>query len=81
METNTIKMFGAMWCKDCRLAKRILDEAKVTYEYIDLEETPDAAIIAEEISGRKNIPVLLYPDGTHQTEPSAEEIRTKLSTL
>ena len=36
---------------------------------------------AKEISGRTNIPVVVFPDGTHQVEPRNEETAAKLEEL
>ena len=80
-ETPSIRIFGADWCGDCRRAKRVFGEAQVAYEWIDLVETPAAADVAADISGRKNIPVITYPDGTHQVEPSDADMRSKLAEL
>lgn len=76
-----IRVFGADWCRDCRVAKRAFADLGVPYEWIDLVELPEAAMVAAEISGRKNIPVITYPDGSHQVEPSNADIRAKLSAL
>lgn len=76
-----ITMFGADWCGDCRRATRVLRDAGVHYTYIDLEADPAAADVARDISGRTNIPVITYPDGTHQVEPSNADMRAKLAEL
>lgn len=76
-----IIMFGADWCGDCRRAKRVFDAAGVEYRYVDLVQDPAAADIARDISGRTNIPVILYPDRSHQVEPSDGDLRNKLAEL
>lgn len=76
-----ITMYGADWCGDCTRAKRFFDERGVTYEWIDLEADPSAADRAREIGGRPNIPVIVYPDGTNQVEPSNHELEAKLTEL
>jgi glutaredoxin-like protein len=76
-----VKMFGAQWCIDCRRTKKQLDDLGVAYEYIDLEADPAAADVAREISGRTNIPVVVYPDATHQVEPSNADVESKLREL
>jgi len=78
---SQIRMFGADWCGDCRAAKRVFGELGVDYQWIDLVAEPEAAEVAEEISGRKNIPVITYPDGSHQVEPSPADMKAKLSEL
>jgi mycoredoxin len=78
---SEIKMYGAAWCGDCRRTKRFLDENKVEYTYIDSEITPDAADTIVSISGRQNIPLLVFADGTHMTEPSDIDLKAKLESL
>ncbi|WP_460775562.1 glutaredoxin family protein [Microbacterium sp. GXF7504] len=80
-ENATITMFGADWCRDCRRTKAQLDELGVAYEYVDLEQDPAAADVAKEISGRTNIPVVVYPDATHHVEPSNADVEAKLREL
>ena len=78
---DTITMFGATWCIDCRRTKKQLDELGITYTYIDLEAEPAAADVAREISGRTNIPVVVYPDASHHVEPSNADVESKLREL
>ncbi len=79
--TDQITMFGAEWCRDCRRTKAQLDGLGVAYRYIDLEAEPAAVEVAREISGRTNIPVVVYPDATHHVEPSNDDVEAKLREL
>ena len=81
MTTPTLTVYGADWCGDCRRTKAQLTSLGVAFEDVDLTATPEAAKIAHEISGRTNIPVVVYPDGTHQVEPSNLEVAAKLHLL
>jgi len=76
--TSPITMYGAEWCIDCRRAKTLLETKGVEFDYIDLEAIPSAADAALAISGRTNIPVITFPDGTHQVEPSNADLEAKL---
>jgi mycoredoxin len=78
---KTITMYGAEWCGDCRRSKKLLDSMGVDYDYIDLEVNVEAADVARGISGRTNIPVVAFSDGTHFTEPSDAELRAKVEEL
>ena len=78
---QTLRMFGADWCGDCRRTKKQLDELGVAYEYVDLVAEPAAADLAREISGRTNIPVVVYPDASHHVEPSNADVEAKLRKL
>lgn len=75
---DQITMFGADWCRDCRRSKALLDGLGVAYEYVDVEADPTAASRAEAISGRKNIPVVVLPNGKHFVEPSDAELQGEL---
>lgn len=81
MAENTITMYGAEWCGDCRRTKKQLTELGVDFDYIDLVVEPEKADEAKEISGRTNIPVVVYPDGSHQVEPTNPEVLAKLRYL
>ncbi|GAA2175955.1 mycoredoxin [Agrococcus versicolor] len=76
-----LTVFGAEWCRDCRRTKAQLDGLGVPYRYVDLEAEPDAVEVAREISGRTQIPVVLYPDSTHHVEPSNADVDAKLREL
>lgn len=79
--SDTITMFGADWCRDCIRTKKQLDELGVDYTYVDLVAEPAAADVAKDISGRTNIPVVVYPDASHHVEPSNDDVATKLREL
>jgi mycoredoxin len=78
---STITMFGADWCRDCVRTKSQLDSLGVSYTYVDLLTDPAAADVAREISGRTNIPVVVYPDSSHHVEPSNADVEAKLREL
>lgn len=72
-------MFGADWCGDCRRSQALLDLHQIDYDYIDTVEVEDAADRARAISGRTNIPVIVFPDGSRLVEPSDAELSSKLA--
>ena len=75
---DTVTMFGADWCRDCIRSKALLERLGTEYEYIDLVERPHEAERAQQISGRTNIPVIVFPDGRHLVEPSDPELQAAL---
>ena len=78
--TDTL-IFGADWCGDCRRAKLVFDRAGVPFRYVDLVQDPAAADVARDISGRTNIPVILYPDRSYQVEPSNADMMRRIEEL
>ncbi len=80
--STSITMYSADWCGDCVRSKRLLDSLEVSYELIDVESVPGASEKVIEINGgKRSIPVILFPDGTHLTEPSDIDLKAKLETL
>ncbi|MEY3736896.1 MAG: hypothetical protein RLZZ251_612 [Actinomycetota bacterium] len=80
--TEKITMYGAEWCGDCRRSKRFLDSKSVAYTYIDVEADATASDKVIEINGgMRSIPVIVFADGTHLTEPSDKALEEKLISL
>lgn len=75
-------MYSADWCGDCRRSKRLLDSLNVKYQLIDVEADRSAADKVIEINGgNRSIPVIMFSDGTHLTEPSDIALKLKLREL
>ena len=75
MSGKEITMYSADWCGDCVRSKRLLDDLNVTYTLIDIEADSKAADKVIEINGgMRSIPVIVFADGTHLTEPSDIEL-------
>ena len=75
-------MYGAEWCGDCRRSKKFLDANNVKYNYIDVEADVTASDKVIEINGgQRSIPVIIFSDGTHLTEPSDTALKEKLESL
>ena len=79
---SNITMYGAEWCGDCRRSKKFLDSNNVAYNYIDVEADVSASDKVIEINGgQRSIPVIIFEDGTHLTEPSDAALKAKLEEL
>ena len=74
-----LTIFGADWCPDCRRSKRLLDRLGVPYTWRDTEHDEDAlSELLDFTGGRQSIPVIVFPDGHHVTEPSDPALRREL---
>ena len=79
---SNVIMYGAEWCGDCRRSKKFLDTNNVTYTYVDVEADPEASDKVIAINGgQRSIPVIIFEDGTHLTEPSDIALKEKLESL
>ena len=77
---STITIYGADWCGDCRRAKQWFERNEVAYVWIDLVENPEEiSVVIDYNGGRKNIPVIVFDDGSHITEPTDAELAAKLA--
>jgi glutaredoxin-like protein len=82
MTQADITMYGADWCGDCRRSKRLFEELDVQVNHIDVEVDKSAAAKVVEINGgAQSIPVIVFSDGTHLTEPSDNDLKAKLTAL
>jgi len=78
-DDDLIKVYGASWCGDCRRAKRFLADQRVSYEWHDIEHEPTLVDVVHELNDGKNIiPTIVFPDGSHLSEPTNEELANKL---
>ena len=75
-----ITMYGADWCGDCRRAKQYFDRNDVPYVYIDVSADPkEMESVIRYNDGRRSIPVVVFPDGSHLTEPTVADLSEKLA--
>jgi glutaredoxin len=76
---SEVIVYGADWCGDCRRSEALLKALKVDYEKKDVEQSAEFTEEARNISGRTNIPVILFADGKHLVEPSDPELHAELT--
>lgn len=76
---NHIKLYGTVWCSDCKRSKKFLGEQRVHYDYVDIEEDEAGAAIVEKLNdGHKSVPTIVFPDGSFLVEPNNAELAIKL---
>ena len=78
-EKAPILLYGATWCPDCKRAKKFLNEQRIPYEWIDIENNPEAQkIVQDRNDGKQIIPTIFFPDDSILVEPSNAELAKKL---
>jgi thioredoxin reductase (NADPH) len=74
-----ITVYGAHWCPDCRQSKMFLGEHQIPYNWVDIEDDPDAErLVMEKNGGKRIIPTIVFSDGSFLTEPTNAELAAKL---
>jgi mycoredoxin len=75
-------MYGTPWCGDCRRARRLLEERRINYSYIDIEQNDDARKYVVEVNrGNQSVPTIVFPDGSVLVEPSNSALEQKIASL
>jgi thioredoxin reductase (NADPH) len=79
MSDAEITVYGAHWCPDCRRSKQFLGEHQIPYNWVDIEQDPQAeAFVIEKNDGKRIIPTITFADGSFLVEPSNAELAAKL---
>lgn len=74
-----VTYYGADWCRDCIRSKALLNRLGVEFEERNVEQVAEYADMAQQISGRTNIPVIQFTDGEFFVEPSDKELEEALA--
>ncbi len=79
MAHTNIKMYGTLWCSDCKRTKKFFGEQRVHYEFIDVDMDREGLAFVERVNnGKQIIPTLVFEDGSTLAEPSNAELAAKL---
>src|SRR5271168_4818087 len=72
-------VYGAAWCPHCKRVKKFLSAHRVRYTNVDIDAHPEAIEKLKELQdGGQIIPTVVYPDGTHEVNPSDEALARHL---
>lgn len=75
-------MYGHGQCSDCVRSERLLKALNVAFTKVDVHADVAAADRVIEISGGNlSVPLIVFSDGTHLTEPSDLVLKAKLVSL
>jgi len=77
-----VTMYSTTWCGYCRRLKVQLDGAGIEYREIDVDRDPEAATYVQHVNGgNRTVPVVEFPDGTTDTNPSLAQVQERLRGL
>jgi thioredoxin reductase (NADPH) len=79
MAAQKLIVYGAPWCPDCRRSKRFLSEMRIPYEWVDIDQEPEAGEYVSRLNGgRRIIPTIVFEDGSFLAEPTNAQLAAKL---
>ena len=72
-------VYGAPWCPHCKRVKKFLAAHRVRYTFVDIDVDPGAIERLKQLQdGGQIIPTVIYPDGTHEVNPSNEALARRI---
>lgn len=75
-----ITLYGHARCPQVGPVKRILNGARVPFEYVNIHRDDAAAARVRQINnGNESVPTLIFPDGSTLTEPSVRQLSDSLA--
>jgi len=79
MSHTNLTVYGAVWCEDCKRAKKFLGEQRVHYNWVDIEQNAQGLALVERVNkGKRIIPTIMFEDGSNLVEPSNADLAAKL---
>jgi thioredoxin reductase (NADPH) len=77
---QVMTVYGAPWCcPHCRRVKKFLAAHRVRYAFTNIDDDPQAIERLRELQdGGRVIPTVVYPDGTHEVNPSDEALARRI---
>ena len=73
-------MYTTSWCGFCFRLKTALKAEGIHYTEVDIETDPAAAEFVMSVNGgNQTVPTVKFADGSTLTNPTAREIKAKLS--
>jgi len=77
-----LTMYTTSWCGFCRTLKKQLARAGIEIAEVDIERDEAAAEFVMSVNGgNQTVPTVVFPDGTTAVNPSAAQVRERLTAV
>jgi thioredoxin reductase (NADPH) len=77
--TDTLTVYGALWCPDCRRSKAFLDDRGIEYSWVDVDADEAASDEVKRLNGGPRIiPTIVKVSGEFVAEPSNQTLASFL---
>lgn len=82
LSPQEIIFYGVSWCGDCHRARRAFAEKHISFVDVDIDHDPKAAEFVKAVNrGYRSVPTIVFPDGSHLTEPDTLTLSRKLESF
>jgi glutaredoxin-like protein len=72
---NCLKVYGTVWCGDCRRTRAYLDRNQVRYQFVDIDRDQNAEVFVKQVNrGYRSVPTIVAPDGSRLVEPNEAQL-------
>ncbi len=79
MADDKLRFYGVAWCGDCRRAQKFLQNNKIPYEFINIDQDKTGEQLVIQVNrGFRSVPTIIFPDGSVLVEPSNRQLAQKL---
>ncbi|HEY5706061.1 MAG TPA: FAD-dependent oxidoreductase [Terrimicrobiaceae bacterium] len=73
-----IRVIGLKWSPQTHAVKDFLARNQIPFQWLDLESDAEARKLDEQAGGGRNLPLVLFTDGSHLREPAPEALAEKI---
>jgi len=82
LSPQEIIFYGVIWCGDCRRARQVFAEKNINFVDVDIDQDTKATEFVKQLNhGYRSVPTIVFPDGSHLTEPDTLTLARKLDNL
>ena len=79
-EPGTVTMYSTTWCGYCRRLKTLLAREGIGYTEVDIEQDEESAEFVMNLNGgNQTVPTVLFPDGSAATNPTLQDVVSRLA--
>lgn len=75
-------IYGVDWCGDCIRTRRFLNNNKVEYKFVNIDQDSDGEqFVLSTNHGMRSVPTIVFEDGSILVEPRTSTLAEKLGLL
>jgi mycoredoxin len=80
MTNAPLTIYTTSWCGFCDRLKTVLKANGISYDEVDIEHDGAAAAFVGSVNGgNRTVPTVKFADGSTLTNPSASEVKARLT--